>query len=345
MLGSIPRKIRRLLAPNGLSLLWSWLFRPTWRQRFIASVRRTADPRALVKNPPMNQRPGVVVGQQLAALLDSWRPAPRPVVSFVLATYNRIDLLMLAVQSIRNQDLSVPYEIIIIDGGSSDGSIEWLVRQNDIITVAQHNRSPESGGARRRSWGYFINLGFRLAQGKWVCMLSDDCLLLPGAVSEGLRHIEGLEAQGRHIGGGAFYFRDWPKDSRYFIQHTLGGMPMVNHGFFLKEALIDVGYAEEDLYSFYKADSDLSLKIWDAGYEIVPCPGSYVEHLLLPAEELRILNNKDLERDRELLIRRWAGRYVEPLDPELFNPPYQRYSDFQDKSGAVEQFAPFLEKS
>ncbi|UCF03833.1 MAG: glycosyltransferase, partial [Deltaproteobacteria bacterium] len=61
-------------------------------------------------------------------------------VSVVLGSYNRKRFLKAAIQSIRNNEILVPYEIIVVDGGSTDGSLSWLSKQKDIITILQHNR-------------------------------------------------------------------------------------------------------------------------------------------------------------------------------------------------------------
>jgi glycosyltransferase involved in cell wall biosynthesis len=108
-------------------------------------------------------------------------------VSVVLGSYNRKRLLKAAIQSIRNNGISVPYEIIVVDGGSTDGSLRWLIKQKDIINIVQHNRGSSKGQpVERRSWGYFMNLGFKCAQGKFIVMISDDTLLVPGSVMNAL---------------------------------------------------------------------------------------------------------------------------------------------------------------
>lgn len=283
-----------------------------YRQRLAEHIGADADPRAL-RQP----RDGKSRALPPHPPVKSDTPS-RCAVSIVLGSYNRFELLKLAIDSIRTNGIEQPYEIIVVDGGSSDGTLDWLMRQTDVISIVQHNRV---GGKRRRNWGYFMNLAFKAAQGKYVLMLSDDCLLLKGSVERGLAHAASLEKEGRRIGGIAFYFRDWPIDRTYHVQKTLGGMLMVNHGLFSREALAAVGYAEEDAYSFYKADSDLALKLWHAGYEIVDCPTAFVEHLLLPEEELRIANNETLERDRRQLIARWHGIYVDRDFPEFYHSP------------------------
>lgn len=303
----------------------------TYRRRLAEYVGREADPRAL--RQPRNGE------------TRSLRPRPpnrsdapaRCAVSIVLGTYNRFELLKLAIESIRANGIERPYEIIVVDGGSSDGTLDWLMRQTDIISIVQHNRV---GGKRRRNWGYFMNLAFKAAQGKYVLMLSDDCLLLEGSVERGLAHAESLEREGRPIGGVAFYFRDWPIDRAYHVQKTLGGMLMVNHGLFSKEALAAVDYAEEDAYSFYKADSDLALKLWHAGYEIVDCPTAFVEHFLLPEEELRIANNETLERDRQQLIARWHDIYVDRDFPDFYHSPARLEISHVDVHNTVAAFEP-----
>lgn len=225
--------------------------------------------------------------------------------SVVLGSYNRGRLLRHAIESVRDNGAFARHEIIVVDGGSTDGSLEWLVQQKDIVTIVQHNRGEFRGvPIERRSWGYFMNLGFKAAQGKYILMISDDCILLPGAIELGISRFEERLKQ-RPVGGVAFYFRNWPEESEYYVQRTLGGRLMVNHGLFLREALEEIGWADEENYLFYKADGDLCLRLWQAGYEIIDAPGAFVEHYLDPQEHVRLQNNKTLEQDKKTYSARW----------------------------------------
>jgi GT2 family glycosyltransferase len=231
---------------------------------------------------------------------------PRPEISVVLGSYNRRVLLQRAIESVRANLEGVRGEIIVIDGGSTDGSIEWLVAQPDIVTVVQHNRYEQAGLTRRRmTWGQFMNIGFRAAGAERVAMISDDCYLLPGAIANALGRMDEADGAGLRVGACAFYFRNWPQEDAYYVQRTLGGNLMVNHGVYTREALAAAGYANEDDYAFYKADSDLSLGIWQAGYAIIDAPQSICEHFMSPEELARISNNATLEHDREQLRQRW----------------------------------------
>lgn len=231
---------------------------------------------------------------------------PRPVVSVVLGSLDRVELLKIAIDSIRQELETLDGEIIVIDGGSKDGALEWLVAQPDIITVVQNNRF-EAGGQkmRRRSWGGFMNIAFKAAAADNVVMISDDCRLLPGAIKAGLARMEEARSAGLSVGGCAFYFRNWPAETQYYVQRTLGGNLMVNHGVYSKTALEAVGFANEDDYVFYKADTDLSLKLWRAGYAILDSRDSICEHYVGIAESLRESNNAVMDYDREQMRRLW----------------------------------------
>ena len=233
-------------------------------------------------------------------------------VSIVLGSFNRLRFLKLTIDSVRKELLTAPFrnEIIVVDGGSSDGTLTWLAKQKDIITIIQHNRGKWRGKKiERRSWGYFMNLGFQCAQGKYVCMLSDDCLIVPGAIVNGYRLFEQELAKANKIGAVAFYWRNWPEQKKYWVGQTFGNKIFVNHGMYLKKALEDVGYIDEDLYSFYHADGDLCLKMWQKGYTCIDSPASYVEHYSHANMKVRTGNLAAQKADFQRYGDRWLGTY------------------------------------
>ena len=239
-------------------------------------------------------------------------------VSVVLGTYNRLSFLKATIASVRASRIDIPYEIIVVDGGSADGTIDWLTEQRDIIAIVQHNREVSEGQARRkRSWGYFMNLGFKCAEGRYVCLISDDSVVHPDTLANGVRHFDREIANGRRLGGVAFYWRSWPEEKQYRVGSTLGNKTMVNHGLFLREAVERAGWIDDRRYEFYCADGDLALKIWHAGYEIVTCGDALLEHFEHADPSVRQQNLTGLDTDWSRYLDRWTGVYYDPAQPRI----------------------------
>lgn len=228
--------------------------------------------------------------------------------SVVLGTYKRQAFLKLAIASIRRElnRAGIPHEIVVVDGGSTGSTLRWLAKQKDIITIIQHNRGRWKGRELpRRSWGYFMNLGFKAASGKYVCMLSDDCLVVPGAIQNGYRVFEAKLEAGEKLGALAFYWRDWPVEKDYRVGLTLGRKVFVNHGMYLRTALEKVGFIDEDTYSFYHADGDLCLKLWNAGYTCQESGDSYVEHYSHANSAVKVQNLQRQKLDWDSYLTKW----------------------------------------
>lgn len=227
-----------------------------------------------------------------------------PAVSVVIGTLNRRWYLKRAIASIRAELPLHEAEIIVVEGGSDDGTRGWLAKRKDVITIVQHNRGSRHGQPiPRSSWGSFMNLGFKAATAPYVCMLSDDCLVVPGAIRSGL---ERMEREGEDVGAVAFYWRNWPEQERYWVGRTFGGGVFVNHGLFRRDALASVGYADEEGFRFYHADGDLILRMQDAGWRCLDSPTSFVEHYSHANLTQRASNLETRDEDWAAYKRRWG---------------------------------------
>jgi len=93
-----------------------------------------------------------------------------PLVSVIIPTYNRADLLPAAIESVFGQTFS-DWELIVIDDGSTDNTAE-IIRPLLLETRLRYVPEPNRGRSTAR------NDGARLALGQWLVFLdSDDCFL------------------------------------------------------------------------------------------------------------------------------------------------------------------------
>ncbi len=93
--------------------------------------------------------------------------AKEKLTSIVILTYNQLEYTKLTINSIR-EHTKVPYEIIVIDNASSDGTIDYLKAQKDVRGIFnQENIGFPSG----------CNQGMEISTGEYVVLLNNDVIV------------------------------------------------------------------------------------------------------------------------------------------------------------------------
>ena len=101
-------------------------------------------------------------------------------ISVIIPTYNRKHTLKRAIDSVLSQTFK-PYEIIIVDDGSKDGTKEWLLQNYPSV---QYIHQPNNGVSSAR------NKGIQISQGSWIALLDSDDEWMPEKLEYQSRFLE-----------------------------------------------------------------------------------------------------------------------------------------------------------
>ncbi len=166
-------------------------------------------------------------------------------VSVVTPSYNQAPYLEVALRSVLEQDYA-NIEYIVIDGGSTDGSIEIIEQYQDRLAYWVSER--DSGQAEA------INKGMQRATGDIIGWVNSDDALLPGAISQAVEELESDAGIGMVYGDGLMV----DSDLRLLDRHTYKQLSVLDllcfevilqpTVFMRRSALADVGYLNEDYH-------------------------------------------------------------------------------------------------
>jgi hypothetical protein len=203
-----------------------------------------------------------------------------PLLSIVTGTYNRLPQLSRMMFSAIQQLPRLDYEFVIVDGGSTDGTLEWLRKREDVRLI-EH-------GELRGAIKAFCE-GARAAVGRYVLLANDDVYFKPYAILAAIAHLE----QTPTCGAVAFADNRTSKmhgDGADFRTEGMGaispfGAPtMVTYaqvGLFRREIGDEAGWwgDRDSIMSkarTYGGDNYLSSRIWEMGYTVDPVDGAVV---------------------------------------------------------------------
>lgn len=195
-----------------------------------------------------------------------------PEISICFPTMNRLGHLKRSILSIRNELTGYcDYEIVVVDGISSDGTQSWLSAQPDVVLIVE---------SERRGCCHAFDQSLRAAKGRWVCWLNDDVLVLP----DSLRAMHSFATSRlKPEDMAAFPSSRGPDKLNDFVVNTVGRFrPLIyaNFGFLRRNTLETLGYLNLS-YQKFGWDPDLSLRVWSSQGSVVPCNEAKIIHYFI----------------------------------------------------------------
>lgn len=186
-------------------------------------------------------------------------------ISIVTGTLNRGPFLQGLIEN--TVEANEKLELVLVDGGSTDGTIEYIKEEN-------HPRIKLIEVGQRSSYPHFMNLGIQNASHEIICQWNDDVLL-----------INDWEEVFSEIDDSDFYLFNWKygtlsdiKNSKwidgndhqnnwFLIDQKPDGEIVMNYGLYRKKIFKEIGMYNLE-YRYYCADGDMADRAYEFGYKV-----------------------------------------------------------------------------
>jgi GT2 family glycosyltransferase len=221
-------------------------------------------------------------------MIDMRDSAAAPLVSFLIATHNRRDVLLHTLAQVDRCGLPHDaFETLVLDNASTDGTDFAIQEQFPNVVLL---RQPTNRGPCAK------NEALKLARGEFVVFLDDDSFPQPRSVA---RMIERFRSD-PHLGAAVFTITlpDGLRECSAYPDVCIG----CGTGF-RRNALQQVGGLPPDFFMAAE-EYDLSLRLLDAGWAIRSFDDLHVTHLKTPGSRFpRRITRLDARNNTLLALR------------------------------------------
>jgi GT2 family glycosyltransferase len=251
-----------------------------------------------------------------------------PLVSAIVVNWNGGAMLQDALASLFSQTWAA-LEVILVDNGSTDGSVEESERRfGEKLRVIRNAKN--EGFARGN------NAGFGAARGEWVFLLNSDAACNPDVIAELMRFVADKPEVGQLAcrvvradepsffdSTGLLLYPDGVCRSRGWQERNLGQYDraeevLAPHGCAcaLRKAMLDrIGGFDEDFFC-YLEDLDLGVRGQLAGWKCWYVPSAEVRHKKsATAGNYSVFKAYHVERNRLYCLWKWMPRYLVFVSP------------------------------
>lgn len=240
--------------------------------------------------------------------------------SIIIPTYNGLHLLSDCVESIR-EHTDAPYEIIVVDNGSRDGTKEYCVKEKLILISL-----PENTG-----FPVACNKGLAVAAGDQLLLLNNDCQVTPrwlSQLSAALQSSPDIGIVGpitnyasgqQQIDTGLSEPDELIEYARTFNRTDASKWTevrrLIGYCFMFKRSLYDeIGALDEAYSPGHYEDDDYCFRAVMGGFRLLICKDTFIYHKGSASFKEKHSEEWDwiIEKNRSRFIEKWG------IDPRQF---------------------------
>ncbi|MCU0565327.1 MAG: glycosyltransferase [Oculatellaceae cyanobacterium Prado106] len=223
--------------------------------------------------------------------------------SVVIPTYNRLPILEKCLRALENQRITAAiagYEVVVVDDGSTDGTVDWLNRHRSEFPHVRLLKQDHQGPAAAR------NLGIEQAQGETIVFIDSDLVVLDGFLQA---HVDALLAGEQQQGSDRLFTYGTVINTCNFEQPTSEPFKVTDYSrayfatgnvaiarkWLLQAGCFDTGF---QLYGW--EDLELGVRLKQLGLKLVKCPqaAGYHWHPPFALDQIPKLIDQEIQRGR-----------------------------------------------
>jgi glycosyltransferase involved in cell wall biosynthesis len=216
----------------------------------------------------------------------------KPRWSVVVPTYNRLPILQKCLAALEQQQFDLPYEIVVVDDGSTDETVAHLIAQSGQYPHVHLIQQNHGGAAAAR------NLGVHRALGEFIVFIDSDLVVTEKFLASHAAALGGQErafTYGRVINTCNF---DNPTAEPFKVTDFSAAYFATGNVAIARHWLIEAGMFDTGFRQYGWEDLELGVRLKKLGLKLIKCPDAVGYHWHPPFNLAQLPHLIDQEEQR-----------------------------------------------